>query len=551
MKKIASTRLLAKQLTEISSQAETKAKELNLNIFDKDPDVSAIFTTIFRIKTAIEVAQKIIAQEGTKLFNTCGGGGTNTERAEVRGREASPDHRRNIDTLVAKGYGEGNCFSRARNFFRIPDDLLQSNGLTSQYGSLQGLRGDKRYHELMTNIQLDRDLVLMVRLVVAKYLRTNADQPVQAGGQTYQESKTDSSSSAAADNEEENFVSIEEFVNNVVLPMDEDAEAGIVAPAAAAHFGVNIDIVYLDRKLLAIVEYPEKHLRRPGTRTITLLHRPGHYDILYHSGTPRFGPLARFLGDCSTCNTQAMLVCNHRMCDPCIERYAPTVSDDGWDDAVCPICQLSSAAMDEQCNSCSTRDKKSGPLKRLRCCQTVRFSHIRTSAHDGHPPHPRHHSRGLATTATPTTTGQRRHPETRRRRRRWVGDEGEEDDWVPDEIREMWEEKAAEEARRADEKAEESGDEDEERRQLEGPTTADELWRGSITLEDLFHIRVGLASSGRDERQLHRIQQTLARLQLPPDGTRRLIKSVLTALHAIHTAGLVHDDANGTSRRSA
>lgn len=267
----------------------------------------------------------------------------------------SPNHQRKLDELGAQGYceirrvrGDGNCFFRALGFAwleslcalaeqnRYPQDPLptgwpQSEGfgeLAEAYRDLRRgileLGGPHRtalVKELQTRLlgdaRLDLVMVLLVRLKVVQYFHAGCEDAF------------------VLDTVQVQYGSVDKYLLNDVALLGKEAE-GVTLAVAARQFCVKMRILQLDSTRGALPEYvyPSDDYSSPLGISVSLLFRPGHYEVLYHNDSLRLMDPTFFYGRCSFCREQVhlasakLMVCFHRLCAVCSQESGTS----------CPIC---------------------------------------------------------------------------------------------------------------------------------------------------------------------------------------------------------------------
>ncbi|CEL92449.1 unnamed protein product [Vitrella brassicaformis CCMP3155] len=162
----------------------------------------------------------------------------------------------------------GNCVYRGLAFalmelretggyqLAMPADVLSDDGdLAVQYGRLQSLKGDDLCETLRTDKDLDLGAVKMFRLIVGTYMLEHTDLGVAKGQcRTRRERRNQQ--------------------------RQQQQGQGVVRRKASMALNVNIHIVQLDNVSdghCPVYTYPEGAAMPPGSPTVVLIFRPGHY----------------------------------------------------------------------------------------------------------------------------------------------------------------------------------------------------------------------------------------------------------------------------------
>lgn len=287
----------------------------------------------------------------------------------------SQNHQRKVSELIQRGYkyvrrvrGDGNCFYRSVGFAWLEALAtraahgMAATGLfidwppASRFGDLA--REYQELHQIVStlmqqdlpkreaaehglgvlarllgDVRFDLCVTVFVRLLVARFLEGNPQDSRLSSVQ--KEDRQTLSAVVAAQ-----YGSVENFLHTQVLPLGQEAE-GVAIAIAVRQLCMWMRILQLDSSPGAIPDYvyPSEDYDSPLGIRICLLFRPGHYELLYHSETPRLREPPTFTGRCSFCRESAqlhgntLLVCFHRLCPSCSQQ-----ARQGSNGILCPIC---------------------------------------------------------------------------------------------------------------------------------------------------------------------------------------------------------------------
>lgn len=281
----------------------------------------------------------------------------------------SPSHCRKARELVELGHthfrrvrGDGNCFFRALCFAWVealtnradcgqvlqeplpggwPEEAFLGD-LEEEYKSFRALvletasgraeSGRELLEGLLTNFRLDLCAVAVVRLVVASFLRKEAERGIEGAGSGRDAGAGLSAVGADLSLQAAQHGSITNYLRSQVLPMGCEAE-GTTIVAAALQLGVRVVIAQFDNLPGPVVQYkyPPEDCGGSFVGAISLLFRPGHYEVLYHRDSFRFTAPSSVRATCSFClsdaNLEDALPCAHCLCASC-----------GAQVKACPLC---------------------------------------------------------------------------------------------------------------------------------------------------------------------------------------------------------------------
>lgn len=274
---------------------------------------------------------------------------------ELKEEFAHSQHfKRKIDMLLLRGFtlrrrirGDGNCFFRALGVgwlealvmkagsedaldaderevpFSWPACLpfgeLEAEGDELQrivvYLAEPGVKPDAAeigaalFERLLADVRSDLCLVMLIRSLAAEYLLQLAE---------------DSETRIILD---ATCGGVGEFVATQVLPLGVEAE-GATLLAAASRLGILLRIFQVDSEPGGLGEYLYPFQFSSGDQglRVDLQFRPGHYELIYHSSTPRFREPLEIVGRCSCCRqtkalkSDSLMVCFHRSCPTCCKK---------------------------------------------------------------------------------------------------------------------------------------------------------------------------------------------------------------------------------------